>query len=360
MNPRPATPPQGTNVDLDPVGGETAALGHTSLRALFHDLYGRAPLRAEREAWLGKPLGDLVDAALVDEAAWRHWLDVQLYYFMLIDRFRPVDEGLEALPARLASRRATPRFALHRIALTSSFNLRNPGADTFVTVMMEQYCGIEVQRSARELEIGKGAYDGKPGTFLGSKAASQSDVIEIAVEHRDAARHFVSREYERLCGEPCGRRESARWGKRLMKAPEAMFEMYGEWLRSPEYAARIQRGKPLSNRAWVRSVYVDLGDAVASDEDVEALRGALDSLGDPRPLRSLIVRMLLDADGTRAPRGPAIGDPVEWIDATFARLLGRDPTELERTRFVEVCEGGPDGPELVLFTLLTSSEYQSA
>ena len=70
--------------------------------------------------------------------------------------------------------------------------------------------------------------------------------------------------------------------------------------------------------------------------------------------------MLLDAEGTRAPRGAQIDDARAWVDQTFQRLLGRSPTELERTQFVQVCEAGADGPELVLYTLLTSAEYQLA
>ena len=94
--------------------------------------------------------------------------------------------------------------------------------------------------------------------------------------------------------------------------------------------------------------------------DVEPLRGALDSLGDPAPLRSLIVRMLLDQEGTRAPRGPAVGEHGAWVEATFERLLGRAPTGQELAQLVEVCRGGSDGPELVLYVLLTSEEYQLA
>ncbi|QDV06069.1 hypothetical protein Poly30_15730 [Planctomycetes bacterium Poly30] len=367
MTSRPDILPQGTTDDAGAASGGAsggpsrgAMLTERFLRALYHDLYGRAPLRSERQGWLGKPLVDLVEAALVDEASWRYWLDVQLYYFMLIDRFEPVGTSLDELPERLASRRISPRDALHRIALTPSFELRNPGADTFVTVIMEQFCGIEVQRSTRELEIGKSAYDGGTGTFLGSKASSQSDVIQIAVTHRDAARHFVSREYERLFRTRCDRKQAARWGKEIQKSPNEMFALYRAWFASPEYAERVERGAPLSNQVWVRSVYVDLGDVIAPDEEVEALRGALDSLGDPVPLRSLIVRMLLDAEGTRSPRGPEIGEPGPWIDATFDRLLGRQPTDMERTQFLKVCEDGPDGPELVLYTLLTSPEYQIA
>ncbi len=346
--------------EQDATGPGPAAVTHRYLRALYHDLYGRAPLLSEREAWIGKPLDDFVAAALKDEAAWRHWLDEQLYYFMLIDEFEPVKTSLDQLPAQLAARRISPRDALHRIALCTSFEQRNPGADTFVTVVMEQFCGIKVQRSTRELEIGKTAYDGGTGTFLGTKASSQSDVIQIAVTHRDAARHLVGREFERLCRQGCSKRERAQWGKRALKKPREVVDLYAEWFASPAYAKRVERGAPLSNRAWVRSVYVDLGDALASEDDVEALRGALDSLGDPTPLRSLIVRMLLDAEGTRAPRGPEISYPDKWIDLTFARLLGREPTALERTEFVQVCSDGADGPELVLYALLTSPEYQSA
>ena len=337
-----------------------ALLSARWLRALFHDLYGRSPLKKEREFWLGKSLDEFLQPALADEAVWRQWLESQLYYFMLIDRFEPVGTGLDRLPSLLSSRGISPRDALHRIALSTSFELRNPGADTFVTVVMEQFCGIEVQRSQKELELGKAAYDGGTATFLGSKASSQSDVIEIAVRHRRAAQHLVSREFERICHAPCPKKDSKTWAKGVWKKPLSMFELYREWFASDAYAERVARGAPLSNRAWVRSVFVDLGDRVAPDEEVEPLRGALDSLGDPAPLRSLIVRMLLDAEGTKAPRGPAVGEPDKWVKATFARLLGRPPADDELSEFVAVCSDGSNGPELVLYALLTSQEYQVA
>ena len=354
-----------SNSDLAPPDRDervSGAIPLTSawLRALFHDLYGRAPLNLEREAWFGRSLQEFLDAALKDERVWRHWLDEQLHYFMLIDRFEPIGTGLDKLPAQLSARRISPRDALHRIALSTSFELRNPGADTFVTVVMEQFCGMEVQRSTQELKLGKAAYDGGSTTFLGSKAASQSDVIEVAVGHRRAGRHLVEREFARLCRVPSAKKSTGSWGKAVWKEPLAMFDIYVEWLTSDAYAERVERGAPLSNRAWIRSVYVDLGDVLAPEEDVEALRGALDSLGDPGPLRSLIVRMLLDAEGTKAPRGPAVGEPAPWVEATFVHLLGRKPTAEERAEFVDVCSDGSDGPGLVLYTLLTSSEYQSA
>lgn len=331
-----------------------------ALRALCFDLFGRPPRASEREGWIGKDVAAFVRDALADEAAWRHWLDEQLYYFMLIDRFRPVGTSLDELPSLLAERRISVRDALHRIALSTSFDLRNPGADTFVTVVMEQFCGIVVQRSTRELEIGKSAYDGNSGLFLGERASSQSDVVRIAATHEKAARHLVARELERLTGAEPDKRDVTRTAKAIHKAPMKYVEAFAGWFETEAYGARIERGKPLSNRAWIRAVFMDLGGEVPTREDTEALRSALDGLGDPAPLRSAVVRMLLEADGTRAPRSSQIDDPEAWTRDTFRRLLGRDPSRDELEAFSAVVRDAADGPEIVLYTLLTSEEYERA
>lgn len=330
------------------------------LRAVCIDLLGRPPIPTERGSWLGQPLGQVLDQLWATEAAWKHWLDEQLYFFMLIDQFRPVGTSLDELPGRLVKGTMTAGEALHRIALSSSFELRNPGADTFVTVVMEQFCGIEVQSSKRELEIGKGAYDGRAGVFMGSRAESQSDVVEIAAGHKDAARFLVGREYERLTRSPMPKRDRARAGKRLHREPRAFPDLVKEWMGSEAYAERVARGAPMSNRTWVRAVYVDLGAPPPSGATTEALRSALDGLGDPAPLRSTIARMLLDAEGTRPPRGPELPDAAAWVLDVFQRLLGRAPSAEEASAFTRVAAESGDGPALVLYTLLSSPEYESS
>ena len=337
--------------------GKAVSLDHGWLRALSLDLYGRPPRRADWETWLGKTRAEYVDTALEDEESWRHWLEEQLAYFMLIDEFRPVGTSLDELPKRLAARTMTPRDALHRIALSTSFDMRNPGADTFVTVVMEQLCGLEVQRAERELEIGKSAYDGGSGVFLGSRATSQSDVVKIAVEHDKAAAHFVRREFERLCRAQLARRDASKAARKIEDEPAEMLAHYREWLLSDEYVDRVAEGAPVSNRVWVRSVFVDLSDELPGPDETEALRSALDGLGDPAPLRSAIVRMLLGATATAAPSQEAIGDPSEWVTRTFERLIGRTPTADERSAFSEIAASGNDGPELCLYALMTSVEY---
>ncbi len=330
------------------------------LRAISIDLLGRPPLAPERERWLGRPLAEVLEELWGLELTWAHWLEEQLYFFMLIDQFRPVGTSLDELPGRLQKGTLTAGEALHRIGLSTSFDLRNPGADTFVTVIMEQFCGIEVQSSKRELEIGKGAYDGRTGVFMGSRAKSQSDVVEIAAGHKDAARYLVGREYARLTRVPMPKRDRARAGKRLHRDPRAYPDLVREWMTSEAYTERVARGAPMSNRTWVRAVHVDLGAAPPSGATTEALRSALDGLGDPAPLRSTIARMLLDAEGTRAPRGPELADAGAWVRDVFQRLLGRAPTGEEEAAFTRVAAGTGDGPTLVLYTLLSSPEYESA
>ena len=56
------------------------------------------------------------------------------------------------------------------------------------------------------------------------------------------------------------------------------------------------------------------------------------------------------------PRRAEIGDGGGWVAAT-RRLLGRAPSAQERAAFREVAVSG-DGPETVLYTILTSAEYE--
>ena len=123
---------------------------------------------------------------------------------MLLDNFRPETEGVRSTPLKINEGRLTPREAIHRIVLSPSFELRNPGADTFVTVVMEQLTGMTVQKKTRELEIGKSLYDGRQGLFLGHIGSSQADVIKICIESKEFSREFIEREYVRLLHRDAG------------------------------------------------------------------------------------------------------------------------------------------------------------
>jgi len=327
------------------------------LRTLFLDLLGRPPFPAERAEWLGRGAHELCDALLGVPAFWRHWLDEQLYYFLLIDNFRPVGQGVESILTELAAGRYSVRDAVHRIALLPSFDQRNPGADTFVTVVMEQLVGMTVQLSQRELEIGKGAYDGRSGVFLGAPAANQSDVVAVAANHKVAARHFLAREYERLIDAPIERRELAQAARAYHKDPLGYLATLRGWLVSEAYTARIERGKALPNRLFVSALFVDVLDREPTAEEAETLRGALDGLGDSRPLRAVVVRMLLDSGQVELPAKASLADPTAWVAAQFERLLGRTATSDELRVFVEAFHEPACNPRTILQVLLSDPAY---
>ena len=152
------------------------------LRRLCLDLLGRPPLAEERARWIGGVADEVVEALVASRAFWAQWLEEQLWYFLLVDQFAPRGEGVLRLPDELEAGELDARDAVHRIALAPNFDQRNPGADTFVTVVMEQLCGLEVAKQRRELELGKKMYEGAEARFLGGAGRSQSDVVKLAVE----------------------------------------------------------------------------------------------------------------------------------------------------------------------------------
>jgi len=328
------------------------------LRALFLDLLGRPPLRAELERWLGAGLDELLDDVLGSLELRRHWLDEELYFFLLIDNFRPGSERVRAIPEELHEGRLDVRQALHRIALSPSFDLRNPGADTFVTVVMEQICGLRVQRMARELEIGKRIYDGGAGVFLGERGSSQSDIVRIAIESRAAARTFVAREYERYVHVGPPEKELAAWSRAFHRDPRVYLELLRGWLSSDAYRERLARPIPHSNRLFVRSIFVDLLDRPPSAEESEPLREALDGLSDSGPLRSILVRLMLDSGRATLPERAAIDDRPEFVRALFLRLLRRGPRASELATFVAALDDPTCRTETVVLAIVSHPEYQ--
>ncbi len=327
------------------------------LRRLFLDLLGRPPLADERARWADQRAHELIDFLLGGTPFWEHWLAEQLWYFLLVDNFRPENEGVRELPQRLSAGRASARDALHRIALSPSFDLRNPGADTFVTVVMEQLGGMHVQKSARELEIGKGAYDGNTGRFLGHSASSQSDVVQLVIEDRGASRHFLARESERVTRAQPAKSELEAWTRSYHKDPWVYLELLRSWLYSAAYLARHESRAPLPNRLFVRTLFVDLMGRLPTSEEAEPLRGALDGLADSRPLRAVVARILLDAGYSDLPAKDQIEDPTQWVNGLFQRFLGRAGEREELRAFVTAFKDPACRPETIAYALLSSPEY---
>ena len=319
---------------------------------------GRPPLAADSERWNEKPLEAVVDELVAGPEFWSRWFEEQLYYFLLVNNFRPQAEGMATLPVELAASKLDVREAVHRIALSANFDQRNPGADTFVTVVMEQLLGLEVQKNARELEIGKRIYDGGEGTFLGARGKCQADVVRIAVQHRAFSAHFIAREYERLVHIRPDAKELTYCAQEFGKDPGVYTNLVKRWLTSDAYRARLEKRLPLENRLFVCSLFVDLLGRVPTEAEAEPMRQALDGLSDPVPLRSVLVRMMVDSGRVRIEKRADITDPAAWIAARFVRFYGRNPTDLELAAFVAAWNEPECRPQTILCALLSSPEYQ--
>lgn len=327
------------------------------LRTLHLDLLGRPPLVAEHRSWSARDFQDLVEHLVGSADFWRQWVEEQLYHLLLVDNFKP-DPALAAeLATALAEGRLDVRLALHRIALSPTFDLRNPGADTYVTVVLEQFCGIQVQRSKRELESGKRAYDGQAATFLGHPARSQSDVLRIAVESREFARTLAEREYRRHMQAAPETRLLEAWTQALHQDPARFIELLKAALLSDVYGARLARPVPTSNRLFVRSLYVDLLDRTPERGEAEPLREALDALGDSMPLRSVLVRLLLDSGRAKFPSPAEIPDHAAFVGERFRCLLGRDALPEELSSFVSAFSDPACRVETLYQAILTHPEY---
>jgi hypothetical protein len=312
-----------------------------------------------RARWLGRPRHELADELLAGEELWSWWLVEQLYYFFLIDNFRPEGQRVAEIPAALASGRLDVREAIHRVALSPSFDQRNPGADTYVTVVMEQLNGIEVHKSARELEVGKRVYDGSSGTFLGQTAASQSDLLRVAIEHRSFAETFLAREHRRLVRREPEPRALADCVRRFQRDPAEYPRILREWLLSPAWDERVARERPMPNRLFVRALFVDLLGELPPPDEARRVRSALDGLADPGPLRSVLARVLVDSGRVALPERERVEDPTKWIAELFRRHLGREASEGELAEFDAAFHDPACRPATVLVAIVTGAEYQS-
>ena len=333
------------------------ALDHHMLRTVCLDLLGRPPLPQERDAWNDKDLRDFLKETTKGLEFWEHWLEEQLYFFLLIDNFRPQNEGVRAVPQKMFEGRLNPREAVHRVVLSPSFDMRNPGAYTFVTVVMEQLAGMRVQKKPRELEIGKSLYDGKPGTFLAHHGNSQADVVKICVESKDFARVFIAREYERMMHRDGSKKALSTWSRGFHREPVSYRDLVRGWFTSEEYMARLKEQHPLSNRAFVNALYVDLLGRMPTQEEAEPMREALDGLGDSAPLRSILARLLLDSGRVSIPSKSELTNRREWAASLFPRFFGREASPEELDAVCGALDEPSCQPSTILYALLSHPEY---
>jgi hypothetical protein len=330
------------------------------IRRLYFDLKWRTPRIEEVERWYEASHEEMVAAFLKDEEVWESWYERQLFYFLLLDRFRPKDHPLTTVPRRLTEGRITAPRALEEIVRSQFFNARNPGNDTYVTVVLEQCLGLVVQerRNTRTLELGKKMYDGYRTKLFRETGDSQADFVRIVFGQERFCEHLLARTWESLHGKPIDGKRLEKDAARLHADHAAFRKILAEWLTGPDYVDGVEVPRTKAEVPYVRALFLDTLDRLPSYDELRNVRNAFLSLADPTPIRLVMGRVLLESDQARLPASAS--SPDRFVKEQFVRLFARQPTGRELDAFVKALESDPRvNPRVVLWTLISSPEYQT-
>lgn len=331
------------------------------LRRICLDALQRTPTAAEGKAYATGEVEEVARSLLSTNEAMEVWLEDELYYFLLLDNFRPTSPTVLDLPRRLRLRQVDIRTAMGEILVSTGFTLRNPGNDTFVTVVLEQCLGLEVQdrRNAPILEAGKRVYDGRATRFLGGTGRTQVDIIKLALADLRCTRHVLDRHHRRLFAAPLPPEAEAQVAA-VHATPAVFFDVLAGWMASARYADEQRPSRPLSHHQFARSLYLDLLGRTPTYDELRMTRNAMLAMADPTPLRAVLVKIMLDSGKARLPvREPAETD-AGFVGRCFATYLRRDPTPNELDAFVAETTGSPPPPTArIARALLTSADYST-
>jgi len=298
------------------------------VRRLFFDLKRRTPKLDEIMYWHDRTHAEMVDAFLADEETWAGWFESQLFYFLLLDQFRPREGRLTTLPARLTQRKVTVPMALQEIVRSQYFGARNPGNDTFVTVVLEQCLGLVVQerKNLRILEAGKKMYDGYKAKIFKEKGNSQATFVRICFQQRLFYDHLIRRSWK--------------------------------WLTGPAYVKGVEEARTKDEIPYVRGLFVDILGRTPTYQELRNVRNAFLSLADPTPIRLVMGRVLLESGQVKMPESSIAAR--RFVQEQFIRLLARQPNRNELDTFTDLLKNDPQvTPSVILWTLISSPEYQS-
>jgi hypothetical protein len=327
------------------------------LHRLSYDVLQRGPTPSELRSFLGADTRATVERMLQSREAMDAWVEDQLQFFLLLDRFRPKGESIERLPNRLRKKQLDARQAIGEILLSTGFSQRNPGNDTFVTVVLEQCLGMTVQdrKGKKVLEAGKKIYDGKKGKFLSQQGSTQSDLIQIVLHDEQFTRHLLDRHHQKLMGSPLDK-----------DAPEVaavhgdfqrFFEVIADWAADAPYQEQLEQRRTKNERQFLRGLYYDLLERAPDETEMRNLRNAMQAMADPAPLRSVLAKVILDSGKANLPRLRR-GSEAEFVDECFLRYLARQPNDSEKQTFTAALEQGGSTTQVVR-TLVGSLEYQT-
>jgi hypothetical protein len=181
--------------------------------------------------------------------------------------------------------------------------------------------------------------------------------VKICVESKEFAREFIAREYARMLHRDGPKKSLATWSRAFHKEPAGYRELVRAWFTSEEYMTRLREQHPLSNRAFVNALHVDLLGRMPTKDEAEPMREALDGLGDSAPLRSILARLLLDSGRASIPSKAELTNRRVWTASLFPRFFGREATIVELDAVCGALDEPSCQPSTILYALLSHPEY---
>ncbi|MBI5369450.1 MAG: hypothetical protein HZA54_20625 [Planctomycetes bacterium] len=330
------------------------------IRRVYFDAIGRGPTDLELMLAAAQTREEFVDSILRSYEFWENWYENELFYFLLLDIFRPTTTQITSIPSRLQNAQITVKDALQEIVVSQFFNARNPGNDTFVSVVLEQLLALKVQEKANVpvLEAGKKMYDGYEETLFGAPGKSQSDVVKIAMSQPGFYERYLGRFHKQLTGRALAPEALTRAAAGFRADPGAFTEIVKGWLLAPEYASGLATMRPKSDLNFVRTLYVDLLNKQPGYKELRNVRNALLSLADAQPLRAVFARIVVDSNLVAPPPKERIQKEA-WVTQTFLKLLGREPTAGELAAYVGALGDPACTTKTILQAIVTGPEYQN-
>ena len=322
-------------------------------RDVHFDLLGRSPTEDDVQRAASESRAETVDRLLKSVECFETWYEEEVYYFLLLDNFRPATDRMLSIPKKLSAGAMTIPDAIHEIVICQYFNHRNPGNDTYVTVILEQLLGMVVQDQPMLLKVGKQMYDGYEGKLFGETGRNQADLVTIVIKQKRFHELILERLHKRVAGAPIRPVVLANNVDRVVADPKAFHEVMKEWMLDDEYIARASKLRKKSDHQFIRGLYTDLLNRRATYDEFRLFRNALQALADPTPIRSVLAKVMVDSEQVKAGKTT---DAQQWVKDLYVKMLGRMPNEKELATFAPVVKDGK--AKLAIQAIVDSEEYQ--
>lgn len=119
------------------------------------------------------------------------------------------------------------------------------------------------------------------------------------------------------------------------------------------------KNKQKTNEQYINIVYANLYQKALSPDKLVDLSNVLQSIGDKQVGYEIIISKMMNDPEVKLPSAAEMkADPDKFIIETYKRFYVRQPTQAEKSFFVNFLKSHPNlTPEHVYFAFSTSAEY---